>query len=509
MRNQPEFDAPKSPTEGWLAILIKHYSDAGFLEAFRVDLAGSIASLSSFLSQNRALHYYPVFHALSLRAVIVDVFTRPLHQQPGESPGPRPTGRKANRVASSMATWTNSQPRPSYAMSWARNCTRRRRVRRDHRPARRCGWFDAVVVRYAVRLNGMSGLALTKLDVLTGLDPIRVCRAYELDGQRFEDFPASCAVLRGLRPVYEDLPGWHAPLNRARARRLARERARLRSPLGRADRGPDGHGVRGRGTKRDHPAEESLRGRPSTALTPHLPAPLSTILFDVGNTLCHLDHAFIAAALTRRGFSVSAHDVAVAEYAAKAAIDARMRAQHGGTDAGRRLSYFEIIFETLGASDTIAAPVAELQAEDARQSLSRVMQPDTPRVIATLRRRGFTLGVVSNADGRVPAGLAAQGIADEFTTIIDSHLLGVEKPDARIFHIALNGCNVHPAESVYVGDIYVDRRPRRAQRRHGGDPPRPARSISRRDRLSAHRHAGAVARRVAGTPGAGRMRSIR
>lgn len=82
---------------------------------------------------------------------------------------------------------------------------------------RRCGWFDAVVVRHAVRLNGVSGLALTKLDVLTGLDPIRICTAYDFNGRRLEDFPASCAVLRGLTPIYEDLPGWREPLSHARS----------------------------------------------------------------------------------------------------------------------------------------------------------------------------------------------------------------------------------------------------------------------------------------------------
>jgi len=82
---------------------------------------------------------------------------------------------------------------------------------------RRCGWFDAVVVRHAVRLNGMSGLALTKLDVLTGIDPIRICTAYEFNGRRLEDFPASSAVLRGLQPIYEECPGWREPLTAARS----------------------------------------------------------------------------------------------------------------------------------------------------------------------------------------------------------------------------------------------------------------------------------------------------
>jgi adenylosuccinate synthase len=82
---------------------------------------------------------------------------------------------------------------------------------------RRCGWFDAVVVRHAVRLNPVTGLALTKLDVLTGLDPIRLCTAYETNGRRIENFPANQSVLRSLQPVYEELPGWKEPLTSVRA----------------------------------------------------------------------------------------------------------------------------------------------------------------------------------------------------------------------------------------------------------------------------------------------------
>ncbi|MCX8072361.1 MAG: adenylosuccinate synthase [Candidatus Binatia bacterium] len=81
---------------------------------------------------------------------------------------------------------------------------------------RRCGWFDAVVVRHAVRINGIQGLALTKIDVLTGVDPIRICVAYECNGNRYEHFPASMHVLRNARPVYEEHPGWQEPLSNAR-----------------------------------------------------------------------------------------------------------------------------------------------------------------------------------------------------------------------------------------------------------------------------------------------------
>ncbi len=81
---------------------------------------------------------------------------------------------------------------------------------------RRCGWFDAVVVRHAARLSGLDGLAVTKLDVLGGFDPVRVCVAYLCDGTRIDDVPASGAQLARVEPIYEDFPGWSEDLSRAR-----------------------------------------------------------------------------------------------------------------------------------------------------------------------------------------------------------------------------------------------------------------------------------------------------
>jgi adenylosuccinate synthase len=81
---------------------------------------------------------------------------------------------------------------------------------------RRCGWFDGVAARYATDVNGMSALAITKLDVLTGIDPIRLCVAYEIDGRETTEFPASAAQLARAVPVYEDWPGWKDDLGSAR-----------------------------------------------------------------------------------------------------------------------------------------------------------------------------------------------------------------------------------------------------------------------------------------------------
>jgi adenylosuccinate synthase len=76
---------------------------------------------------------------------------------------------------------------------------------------RRCGWFDAVAVRYAARINGLDGLALTKLDVLDGLERIDICTAYRCAGRTLTDFPADVGQLAACEPVYESMPGWSSP----------------------------------------------------------------------------------------------------------------------------------------------------------------------------------------------------------------------------------------------------------------------------------------------------------
>mgnify|MGYP001577899967 CR=1 FL=1 len=81
---------------------------------------------------------------------------------------------------------------------------------------RRCGWFDAVVVRYSARVNGLTDLAVTKLDILDSIDPIPVCTHYLLDGQRVDELPDTVPELERVRPVYEALPGWTRPTGNAR-----------------------------------------------------------------------------------------------------------------------------------------------------------------------------------------------------------------------------------------------------------------------------------------------------
>jgi adenylosuccinate synthase len=96
---------------------------------------------------------------------------------------------------------------------------------------RRCGWFDAVVVRYAAQVNGLTSLAVTKLDVLDTFDEIRVCTGYDVDGGSHTSFPDDLGLFDRATPVYETLPGWNTPTTAARS--LADLPARAREYLDR------------------------------------------------------------------------------------------------------------------------------------------------------------------------------------------------------------------------------------------------------------------------------------
>jgi len=82
---------------------------------------------------------------------------------------------------------------------------------------RRCGWLDMVLVRQSIRVAGITGLALTKLDVLTGINPLKVCVAYKTDNEEFsESVPPTIKVLEQCKPVYEEMAGWNEDIRGAK-----------------------------------------------------------------------------------------------------------------------------------------------------------------------------------------------------------------------------------------------------------------------------------------------------
>jgi HAD superfamily hydrolase (TIGR01509 family) len=183
---------------------------------------------------------------------------------------------------------------------------------------------------------------------------------------------------------------------------------------------------------------------------------LDAVLFDAGGTLIRLDYAFM------RTCAGAAHltDAALArgEAAVRREID-RRAAQTGGPrdrDADRVAGYFHAVLECAGLERAAAEAVAPaLAAEHARSNLWRVPMAGAAQALAALRARGFRVGVVSNADGRVAALLEAAGLADHLETIVDSHLEGVEKPDPEIFRRALGRLAIPAARTAYVGDIFA------------------------------------------------------
>jgi adenylosuccinate synthase len=82
---------------------------------------------------------------------------------------------------------------------------------------RRCGWFDAMVLRYAARLNGLTDLCLTKLDVLSGFETLKVCVGYRAGGETFDDVPSNQTLFHDAEPIWEELPGWEAELGEVRS----------------------------------------------------------------------------------------------------------------------------------------------------------------------------------------------------------------------------------------------------------------------------------------------------
>jgi adenylosuccinate synthase len=82
---------------------------------------------------------------------------------------------------------------------------------------RRCGWFDSVIVKHSIMVNGMDEIVVTKLDVLDCLDTLKICTGYKFEGKLYRDYPTSTRVLSGCEPVYEELPGWKVDTNRITA----------------------------------------------------------------------------------------------------------------------------------------------------------------------------------------------------------------------------------------------------------------------------------------------------
>jgi putative hydrolase of the HAD superfamily len=147
--------------------------------------------------------------------------------------------------------------------------------------------------------------------------------------------------------------------------------------------------------------------------------------------------------------------LATAEYAGRDAVEAAMASDPALQDGSRWQIYFAGALASLGFSpEEFARAGPEIRAEHFRANLWCVVRPGTAEALAGLRSHGLTVGCVSNSDGSVAELLQRVGLGAHLAFIVDSGVVGVEKPDPGIFRIALDLARVAPTEALYVGDLY-------------------------------------------------------
>ena len=175
------------------------------------------------------------------------------------------------------------------------------------------------------------------------------------------------------------------------------------------------------------------------------------MLFDAGNTLLFLDHDRIAAAVgAALGIPLDSRRLAASAGAAASAAEGAR-----GPDRDRARVYLEALFAGAGVPATRMAEVGEcLRRLHGERHLWGRLVPGTREALERLRAAGLRLGVVSNSDGRVEEALVASKLRDCFDVVLDSALVGVEKPDPAIFRAALDALGVAPSDALYVGDLY-------------------------------------------------------
>lgn len=182
---------------------------------------------------------------------------------------------------------------------------------------------------------------------------------------------------------------------------------------------------------------------------------LKTVFLDAGGVLVYPNWCRVSDALAARGVRVPPQALADAEPLAKRKLDDNptMRVAN---DAGRGWLYFNLILEQLGVPRSTATDEAlrELHAYHQQSNLWELVPDDVVPALTALRERGLHLTVVSNANGRLGALLERLNLNTSFDCVLDSHDEGVEKPDPRLFEIALERSGATRDTTIHVGDLY-------------------------------------------------------
>lgn len=183
-----------------------------------------------------------------------------------------------------------------------------------------------------------------------------------------------------------------------------------------------------------------------------LPESIKTVLLDAGGVLLDLDYGYLRRLIEARRGDVTVDDLA--RYEAMARHEIHRQVSEGGRVSEVWRDYFHIILSKVGVPlDDRDEIVDSLWEAHRRFGLWTVAIEGGPETVAELKSRGFRIGVVSNAEGRVEQDLEAAGYRGMLETVVDSHVVGVEKPDPEIFRIAMERMKVAPESAVYVGDL--------------------------------------------------------
>lgn len=183
---------------------------------------------------------------------------------------------------------------------------------------------------------------------------------------------------------------------------------------------------------------------------------IRAVFFDAGNTLIRMDYTAIVAALTAHGLAATLEDVQRADWHARVRLDVSF-AQGTSTEhpvtSDRYLAY---ILEHLGVRDaaTIRALADWKRDYNPPVGLWTAIEPDAAAALALARESGLRTACISNSNGTVEQTLDRLGLGRHLDFVLDSFKVGVEKPDPRIFHMAVARVGVPPEACAYVGDLY-------------------------------------------------------
>lgn len=186
-------------------------------------------------------------------------------------------------------------------------------------------------------------------------------------------------------------------------------------------------------------------------------APVRGILLDAGNTLVFVDRIRVLDIYREHGVESDEARFLEAEFEARQVLARRIEESENpsGTEPHVWREYFVTLFRGSGVPDerldAVGSAVVEVHR---REHLWTWVEPGIDVALARLREAGYRLGVISNADGRIEALLRSRGLRDHFEFVLDSEVVGVEKPDPRIFEAGVERMALDPAECLYVGDLY-------------------------------------------------------